>query len=174
MAVCLHLCCAPCGITAIKGLKEKGYSRIVGIFYNPNIYPISEHKKRLFYVHQLAKLENIEIKSPPYTPWIWEKEIIGLEDLPEGGARCEVCFNIRLKYTYLQAKLIKIPFFTTSLTTSPHKSFSTITKIATQVAEKGGPKFLALDFKHWNKIGKALTKKYNFYRQRYCGCKYSL
>ncbi|MBU4458022.1 MAG: epoxyqueuosine reductase QueH, partial [Candidatus Omnitrophica bacterium] len=46
MKLLLHICCGPCAIYPIKHLAGKKFDEIVGYYYNPNIHPPSEFKKR--------------------------------------------------------------------------------------------------------------------------------
>jgi predicted adenine nucleotide alpha hydrolase (AANH) superfamily ATPase len=63
--------------------------------------------------------------------------------------------------------------FTTTLTISPHKSAKVINEIGKEI---GGDKFLVRDFKKKDGFKKSvqLAKKWELYRQHYCGCVYSI
>ena len=100
----------------------------------------------------------------------------GLENEPEGGKRCAVCFEMRLEKAAIYAKENGFDTFTTVLTISPHKNSRTIHDIGRKLGEKHGISFLAEDFKKQDGFKKSLelSKKYGFYRQNYCGCAYSM
>lgn len=172
MKIVLHICCAVCATTAVERLAEEGH-QVLGLFYNPNIYPAQEYDKRVEETYKVAKNLNFTLEALPYVPEEWFKEVAGLEDEPEGARRCQVCFRHRLKKTYLYMKGLDLEAFTTTLTVSPHKSASVINQIGQEV---GGKMFLARDFKKKDGFKRAveLSNRFGIYRQHYCGCVYSM
>ena len=66
---------------------------------------------------------------------------------PERGARCSVCFDIRLRQTAKFAKDNGYPYFSTSLTISPHKSYKVISEIGNKLAEEFSLSYVDVDFK---------------------------
>jgi predicted adenine nucleotide alpha hydrolase (AANH) superfamily ATPase len=153
-------------------LREEGYNQIIGFFYNPNIHPFKEYKKRIEIAYQVAKILNFELIEAEYDKDNWFKLTDSLKQEPEGGKRCWVCFKLRLGKTYEKAKQLNIQLFTTTLTVSPKKNALLINKIGKEIAPEY---FLAEDFKKKDGFKKAMefSKKYNLYRQNYCGCLYS-
>ena len=99
----------------------------------------------------------------------------GLEDLPEGGYRCHKCYELRLTKTALTAKENNFLYFGTTLTVSPYKNSQVLNAIGKDIEELTKVKFLYSDFKKKEgyKLSIELSKKYNLYRQNYCGCRYS-
>ena len=99
----------------------------------------------------------------------------GLENEPEGGKRCEKCFWLRLRKTAVLAKEKGFDEFATTLSVSPHKNAQLINEIGLYLQEEYGVKYLVSDFKKQDGYLKSinLSKKYNLYRQNYCGCEYS-
>jgi predicted adenine nucleotide alpha hydrolase (AANH) superfamily ATPase len=99
-----------------------------------------------------------------------------LEIAPEGGARCAVCFRLRLEHAARAAKEGGYGCFTTTLTVSPHKNAPLINEIGEEVAREYGVTFLPCDFKKKDgyKRSLELSKEYGLYRQVYCGCEYSM
>ena len=53
MKLLLHTCCAPCLIYPLERLRQEGYE-VAGLFYNPNIHPPSEYKRRRDALVQIA------------------------------------------------------------------------------------------------------------------------
>ena len=53
MKVLLHICCGPCTVYPLEILREEGVT-VHGFFYNPNIHPYLEFRKRLETVEQFA------------------------------------------------------------------------------------------------------------------------
>jgi len=113
------------------------------------------------------------LEVPLYITEEWFNETVSLENEPEGGRRCEVCFRLRLKKAYLYMKDCGADAFTTTLTISPHKSADMINRVGQEV---GGERFLARDFKKKAGFQRTieLAKKWALYRQDYCGCIYSM
>ena len=73
------------------------------------------------------------------------------------------------------AKKNGFDYFTTSLSISPYKNSKALNEIGGEIAENVGVKYLFSDFKKEDGYKRSieLSKKYNLYRQDYCGCKYS-
>ncbi len=146
---------------------------MLGLFYNPNIHPLEEYERRLEVAYKVAKELNFLLEVPPYIPEEWFEETSSLENEPEGGRRCGVCFRLRLKKTYLHLQDYGWNAFTTTLTVSPRKSADVINQIGQEV---GRDRFLVRDFKKKEGFQRAmeLAKKWTLYRQDYCGCIYSM
>ena len=105
----------------------------------------------------------------------YHKKIKGYENEPENGLRCPLCFELRLDKTASKAKENNFDFFGTTLTVSPHKNSKIINEIGLKLEERYGVKFLLSDFKKEDGYKRSieLSKKYDLYRQDYCGCLYS-
>ena len=101
----------------------------------------------------------------------WLGFIQGLEGEPESGKRCLRCFEFNLARTAECARRLGICFFATTLTISPHKRSADIFRIGLSM-----PGFVAIDFKKRDGFRRsvALSREYGLYRQRYCGCEFSL
>ena len=99
----------------------------------------------------------------------------GLEDEPEGGARCTECFKLRLDFAAREAKRLGCDYFATTLTVSPHKDAQRINAIGEALAGKYGVKWLPGDFKKRDGYKRSieLSREFGLYRQNYCGCLYS-
>jgi len=172
----LHSCCAPCSTIAIERLKDE-YNIIV-YYYNPNIYPIDEYLKRKN--EQINFINNFNFKNATQIKFIdgdykdqdFYEAVIGFENEPEMGKRCEKCIELRLEASAKMA----IKNFTTTLSISPHKDTETINKIGKRIAEKYNLNFLECNFKEADGYKKSIeiSKDYSIYRQKYCGCKYSI
>ena len=172
MKVVLHICCGVCAASVAERLTLEGHE-VLGFFYNPNIHPVDEYKRRLEVAYKVAKELNFPLAAGPYTPEEWFEATKSLKNEPEGGRRCAVCFQLRLKKTYLYLKDYGWDAFTTTLTVSPRKSADLINEVGQEI---GGDKFLVRDFKKMEGFKRAteLAKKWGLYRQHYCGCIYSL
>ncbi len=172
MKIVLHICCGVCAAGVVERLTLERH-QILGLFCNPNIHPLEEYNRRLEVARRVAKEFNFPLEEAPYQPEEWFKETSSLENEPEGGRRCEVCFRLRLKKTYLYMKDCGGDAFATTLTISPHKSAEVINRVGWEI---GGERFLARDFKKKEGFKRAteLAKNLALYRQDYCGCIYSM
>jgi len=170
----LHTCCAPCSIAVIDELKDQ--FDLTVFFYNPNIFPIEEYIKRKDEVVKICNEWNIKMIDWDYEPEKWEKVIAGKENEPEGGARCPLCFALRINTAAQYAKNNGYDVFSTTLTSGRNKSAAIIFPIAEQAAQKLGIKFYAEDWKKQGRQekGRRMVDERGIYRQNYCGCKYSL
>jgi len=169
----LHACCGVCSSSVIERLEP--HFDITILYYNPNIYPYEEYKKRLETQKQLlSKHDNIKLVELGYLEE--EFDVKGLENEPESGKRCNKCFHIRLEKSAKYAKENNFDYFTTTLSVSPHKNSEILNKIDKILEEKYNIKYLYSDFKKKEGYKRSieLAKEYDLYRQEYCGCKYSL
>lgn len=179
--ILLHSCCAPCSTAVIERLVSE-YD-ITILYYNPNIYPEEEYLKRkneeIKYIEILNKNnpENlISMLDCDYDNITFYKSVKGLENEREGGARCAVCFKLRLEKTALLAKQHAFDCFGTTLTVSPHKNSDLINSIGKALSQNIGVEFLVSNFKKQNgyKRSVELSKENGLYRQNYCGCEFAL
>ncbi len=173
--ILLHACCGVCAIYVSRLLKET-FKEVILYFYNPNIYPLREYEKRFEAVKKVSKINQLRLISEKYKPEIWFRYIKGLEDEPEGGFRCQHCFKLRLEKTAQYAQKKNIEFFTTTLSVSPYKQADVINRIGQELSLKYNLKFFSANFKKNDGFKKTmeLAKRYDLYRQKYCGCIFSL
>ena len=170
----LHSCCAPCSTQVIDVLKED-YD--LTIFYsNSNIYPAEEYQKRLAEQKKYVKIVGVDIIEDEYNEEGYLNFIKGLESEKEGGGRCLKCFEYRLRRTAKEAKKLGFDFFGTTLTVSPHKNSLIINQIGNKIGEEEGIPFLEGNYKKQDGYKKSIefSRKYNLYRQNYCGCRFSI
>ena len=173
----LHSCCAPCSSYVLEYLSQ--FFNITVLYYNPNISPKDEYLYRLQEEKRLISEMNfknpVKILDCDYNADEFFAVAKGLEKEPEGGKRCEKCFDLRLDFTAKTAKENKFDYFATTLTISPLKNANLINQIGESLAEKYNVKYLSSDFKKKEGYKKSieLSKKYNLYRQNFCGCVYS-
>lgn len=169
----LHSCCAPCSTTVIERLKD--YFDITIIYYNPNIEPIEEYEKRKKEQIRIIELYGLNYLDCDYDNDLFHEMSKGLELVPEKGIRCHKCYELRLNYTANKAKENEYEYFGTTLTVSPYKLSNIINQIGLKLEQEYDIKYLVSDFKKNNgyKNSIELSKKYDLYRQNYCGCIYS-
>lgn len=185
----IHACCAPCSSAVLERLSDS--FAIALFFYNPNIYPREEHDRRL------SELRRLCVMAGGVQPVIAEdaynaeefyratdaRDDVSLQKEGERGERCRRCYLFRMKKTrdyavreYAEARAFD--FWTTTLSVSPHKDARMINAIGQQLdAESAGKtRYLWADFKKKDgyKRSLELSKKFDLYRQSYCGCEFSL
>ena len=169
----LHSCCGPCSTTVLTLLVE--FFDITVLYYNPNIEPMAEYehrkKEQIRFIKEFNN-EHINFMDCDYNNQDFRRKVQGLEQEREGGARCAVCFKLRLNYTAFLAKKENFDYFGTTLTVSPHKNSDVINKIGSLLEKEYGVNYLYSDFKKKDGYKKSveISKKYNLYRQDYCGC----
>lgn len=174
MKLLLHICCGPCGIYVAQKLREN--YQVTLFFYNPNIWPEEEYRKRFNVLIHWNKKENFELIEGQNNQADWLQAIKGLEDKPEGGARCPVCFKFRLEETARYAKDNGYQYFASTLTSGRNKKATVIDPLGQSLAEQYGLEFIAAD---WKKQGgqeqsRKLSEELGLYRQHYCGCQFGL
>ncbi len=173
----LHSCCAPCSSYVLEYLSE--FFNITIFYYNPNIHPELEYRKRVEeqkeFIEKLPVKRKINFIEGKYLPEEFFDISKGLEEEREGGIRCFKCYELRLKEAAKKAKELNFDYFTTVLSISPHKNAEKINEIGEKISQEFGVKFLNSDFKKKNGYKRSieLSKDYNLYRQDYCGCVYS-
>ena len=176
--VLLHSCCAPCSSYVLEYLTQ--YFELGVLYYNPNISPREEYEKRVDELKRLMEsmpLKNkAELIQGRYEPYEFYDAVRGLEECREGGERCCICYELRLREAAVMAKKLGYDYFTTTLTISPLKNAEKINEIGECIAKEYGVAFLPSDFKKKNgyKRSVELSKEYDLYRQDFCGCVYSL
>lgn len=172
----LHSCCAPCSSSTIERLSD--YFDITVIYYNPNIEPLEEYLKRKEEQKKLLSLitskNSLDFLDEDYDSTPFKRLSKGHEEDPERGPRCYLCYKERLEHTRDKARELGFEYFGTTLSISPYKVSSWINEIGLSL-EDDKTKFLVADFKKRDGYRKSieLSKKYDLYRQDYCGCIYS-
>ncbi|MEK7159370.1 MAG: epoxyqueuosine reductase QueH [Patescibacteria group bacterium] len=174
MKVLLHDCCAPCGAEVIENLKNNGHEVAV-YFYNPNIFPMEEYELRLAEMKRYAKKLDVSLIIGKYEHDEWLESVKGFDQEPEGGKRCEKCFQKRLSEVAQKASEEGFEALATTLTISPHKPAGLINKIGKEFADFYGLKFIDTIWRKNDGYKRScdISKKENFHRQNYCGCEFS-
>ncbi len=173
----VHICCSVDSHYFLQRLQEEyPDEKLIGFFYDPNIHPYSEYKLRLQDVQYSCKKLGIELLEGEYDLENWLKITKGLENEPEKGDRCTVCFDNRLEVSVQKALELGENKFTTTLLISPKKSQEKLEKIGNDLADKYHCEFLFKDYRSGNgvELQGLEVKQNNLYRQNYCGCLYGL
>lgn len=176
-ALLLHACCAPCSSYCLEYLSQ--HFSITVLFYNPNISPAEEYQKRVDEIRRLISelpaKNKISLIEGRYLPEEFYNSVKGLELEPEGGKRCPVCFELRLREAALTAKKLGFDYFTTTLSISPLKDAEKLNDIGKMLSDEYGVAYLYSVFKKKNGYKRSieLSREYNLYRQNFCGCVFS-
>lgn len=169
MNVLLHICCAPCAISALEEIKKEGH-RVAGFFYNPNIHPYSEYLKRKGEVEKYSKEAGLNVIYSDYDIEAYFQHIVYNEALK---SRCPVCWWLRLAKTAKFAKENGFDAFTTTLLASPYQDQDVIKNISSDIAKSSGLEFYYRDFRPRFKEAHQTAKSKGIYCQNYCGCVFS-
>jgi len=190
----LHACCGPCSSYVLEYLYK--YFDITVLYYNPNIYPPEEYKRRLAELKKLyesfppaleGKVNVVEINYNPedFYDAVGTRENPVLATEPEKGERCRRCYEFRLKRAFEYATAHQFDYFCTTLSISPFKDAEKLNTIGEQLecealqssntAQQKSPHWLPSDFKKKGGFKRSLeiSAEYGMYRQDYCGCVYS-
>lgn len=169
----LHACCGPCASSVLEYLTP--LFDVTVYFYNPNILPKEEFIKRENALKDvIAHFGGVKLIIPEQDEMEYISYVKGHKNDREGGARCSLCFTLRLEKTaeFLKSHSDEFDFFATTLTVSPHKNAPLINQIGNDVANKIGVKYLSSDFKKRDGYLRStvLCREWGIYRQVYCGC----
>lgn len=168
MSMLLHICCGPCATYPLEVMREEGI-KVYGHFYNPNIHPYQEFRRRLEAVEQLASRLNLSVEyCRDYGLREYMRTVVFHEE-----SRCGLCYEMRLLEAVKQAKKMKADAFTTTLLYSRHQNHELIRHKAEQLSKKHNIPFYYHDFREGWQQGIDMTREMSLYRQSYCGCIYS-
>ena len=164
MKLLMHTCCAPCSVYCIDALKEEGIEPTI-YWYNPNIHPYTEYKKRMDTLKQYTQMINVNA--------IFEDEY-GLDEfcknvISDLKNRCmNYCYKVRLEKTAQYAKQHNYDAFSTTLLISPYQNHNGVKQIAEEMAKKYDIPFFYEDFRPGFKVGQAKARELKLYIQQYC------
>lgn len=173
----LHCCCAPCSSYVLEYLSR--FFEITCLFYNPNISPAEEYKKR---AEELRRLISEQPHKNPesiivekYNPQDFFAAVKGYEHIKEGGERCFRCYRLRLEMAAKYAKEYNFDYFCSTLSISPLKNARKLNEIGEELSEIYKISHLPNDFKKKGGYKRSieLSAEYDLYRQNYCGCVFS-
>lgn len=174
--VLLHSCCAPCSGEVMEAMQASGIDFTL-FFYNPNIHPLKEYELRKNKNIRFAEKFGIPIVDADYDRNHWFARPKRMENEPERGIRCTMCFDMRFERAALYAHEHGFPVMTSSLGISRWKNMQQINECGARAAARY-PGLIYWDY-NWCKGGGSarmieISKRENFYQQEYCGCIYSL
>lgn len=174
--ILLHTCCAPCAGEVMLAMAASEID-VTLLFYNPNIHPEKEYLLRKDENKRYAEQLNMKFIDADYDVKNWFDKAKGMEDEPEKGARCTMCFDLRFQYTADYAAKNGFNLISSTLGISKWKDMNQINDSGLRAVAKY-PEMRYWTF-NWRKKGGAfrmleISKEEEFYQQEYCGCAYSL
>jgi len=172
----LHSCCAPCSGEVMEALLAAGIDYTI-FFYNPNIHPVKEYELRKDENVRFAARHGVPFVDADYDADNWFARAKGMENEPERGIRCTMCFDMRFERTALYAHEHGFAAISSSLGISRWKNMEQINDCGHRAAARY-PDLVYWDY-NWRKGGGSqrmieISKRERFYQQEYCGCVYSL
>lgn len=168
MEILLHTCCGPCATYTTQHLAGQGYSPVM-YYYNPNIHPYREWKKRKDTLKFFAKEKEIPLLlEEDYDLTGFLRRVVYKEE-----ERCAICYTMRLEKTAVKAKELGYKWFGTTLLISPYQNIEDICRTGERLAREHGLNFHGEDLRSGYPKSCELSRKLGLYRQPYCGCIYS-
>ncbi len=170
MKLLLHICCGPCALYPIRQLTNNKFEKVVGFYYNPNIHPPSEYKRRRDALADAEKKLGLEVITPVYSMEEYFRKIASKEGSSD---RCRLCWELRLSETANFAKEHDFGAFTTTLLISPYQDHELVKELGETIASEKDIEFYYEDFRKGFRESQEDAKKTRMYRQKYCGCVFS-
>lgn len=168
MKLLLHTCCGPCASAAIPWWSARGI-QTTGFFYNPNIHPLLEWRRRATGAVDVAAISGVKmVVDPSYDPAAWFAEVASRE--AGEGSRCRRCIGRRLLRTAEEAAARNCAAFSTTLSISPHQDHEAIREAGAEAAQRFDVEFVYEDLRPVYGESRRLSREWGIYRQRYCGC----
>lgn len=168
MKLLLHCCCGPCSVMPTKILREAGHE-LAAYFYNPNIHPYREYKKRRNAFREFMEAEKISFAIDD----LYDMEDFLRRVAEKPVARCVDCYEMRLRRAAEFAARENFDGFSTTLLVSPYQKHELIRVTGERLAAEYGIEFLYQDFRPWFREGQEIARERGLYMQGYCGCIYS-
>ena len=181
--ILMHMCCGPCSCYPTEKLRAEGFEP-VGFFFNPNIHPYQEWRKRLRAAREFAEKVSMKfIAENHYGLRNFLQKVSSVVENIDGEDtfkfadgwhnRCKICYSWRLSETAKFAAENNFEIFTSTLFYSVHQNHELMKKIAENCAKNYGVKFYYEDFREGWQRGIDLSLELELYRQNYCGCIFS-
>jgi epoxyqueuosine reductase len=164
----LHICCGPCASATIPVWTRRG-AEVTGFFFNPNIHPLLEWRRRATAAGDVAAVTGVEMREDSaYDPAAWFADV-ALAD-PSEGSRCRRCIGQRMLRTAQEAAELGCSAFSTSLSISPYQDHDAIRETGAEAAQRFDVEFLYEDLRPLYGESRRLSRELGIYRQKYCGC----
>ncbi len=169
-SILVHVCCAPCLCGPLTSLRARD-GGFAAYFYNPNVHPLIEFRRRLKACHVLADRERFRLVADSDYGLMPFLKAVG--DRTRAPERCRICYALRLDATARTAAEEGIPAFTSTLLVSRQQDREVICEEAQAAADRHGVAFEAADWRDSQDAGLRDATRRQLYRQQYCGCIFS-
>lgn len=165
MKMLLHICCGPCACGTIPVWRREAFE-IVGFFYNPNIHPLMEYRRRLEGARETADVADTPlVVDTAYDPEAWFTAVLGDE-----GSRCQRCISMRLERSAREAANQGCEAFSTTLAISPWQDHDAIQASGEEAARRHDIDYVYADLRGQYRLSRRVSREMGLYRQKYCGC----
>lgn len=168
MKMLLHICCAPCSIYPLKELRAQGID-VTGFFYNHNIHPYQEYRRRLDTVRSYSESAGLSLICRD--DYALEEFLAAVAENP--SERCGYCYASRLKTAAKVAADHGFAAYSSTLLYSRYQNHEIIRRLGEEFGSSYGIRFHYDDFRRGWQEGIRISKELGLYRQQYCGCIYS-
>jgi predicted adenine nucleotide alpha hydrolase (AANH) superfamily ATPase len=166
----LHVCCGPCASASIPAFRSD-FAEVRGFFFNPNIHPFMEYRRRSTGAQEVAERTSIALmQDPSYDPTEWFARVAAGGGSADGGSRCARCISLRLERTAAAAAAQGCGAFSTTLSISPWQDHEAIRSGGSEAAQRYGVEFVYEDLRCLYPESRRLSRQWGVYRQKYCGC----
>jgi predicted adenine nucleotide alpha hydrolase (AANH) superfamily ATPase len=166
--ILLHICCGPCAAYPVTVMRDEGL-QIGGLFYNPNIHPFREFRRRLQSARTVADHFHLRVDyRSDYGLQDYLRQVVFHEQ-----QRCGICYEMRLAATARQALALGAEAFSTTLLYSRYQKHELIREKGELIASQYAIPFYYRDFRVGWHAGVEMAIDMGLYRQPYCGCIYS-
>lgn len=165
--ILLHACCGPCTVWPLETLRNEGFEP-EGYFYNPNIHPYKEFKRRKETFLSFAAMKDLKVYTDDdFRQEQWEEYLLSDQ------SRCVMCYTLRLEKAAAFARDNRYDAFTSTLFVSPYQNHELMKEICNGLQERYNIPFLYRDFRTGYRKGQTMARELGLYRQKYCGCIHS-
>ena len=164
----LHVCCANCLFDVLPALQEEGLLPVL-FFYNPNIHPLVEYRRRRKSFLLAAERLSLPVLGKPAAsvdPRLFLERVEWREERPR---RCAGCYYWRLREAAREAARAGLGGFLSTLQVSGEQAFEALVEAGRRAARESGVDFLEMDLRHRHGWGRP-PAGFHPYRQSYCGC----
>lgn len=169
MKLLLHICCGPCASASIPAWRKKA-SVVLGFFYNPNIHPLLEYRRRLEGAREVARISGLSlVEDLTYDPERWFADVAS-EGEDRLISRCGRCVALRMERAAAEARARCCDAFATTLSISPWQDHEAIRAGGERAAQLHDVDFIYEDLRPLYAESRRLSRDWGIYRQKYCGC----
>ncbi len=160
----IDTCCGPCAMSALREFASPAWE-LRFLFYNPNVHPFQEYRRRLEAFEELMSKEGRTYTVFPYQPEEWIRAVAYREE-----SRCEICYRLRLRRVADLALEEGYPAVTTTLLASPYQDHDLLHLLGASICRSRGLEFVVWDGRETYRAVLEEARNRGMYTQPYCGC----